>query len=122
MRQYVCTAYTVGLQEFWTDWLPLEIPFFMTTNVEPRSWSLPLESWSAYVDGLLGGANSEPFYTGDEKKSIEAAFFADAAVREQLVVSPVVAGGAAFFHDGKNWTTFWKESLTEPKAGLDVLW
>ena len=78
------------------------------------------EEWSAYVDGLLGGANSEPFYTGDEKKAIEAAFFADEAVREQLALSPLAGGDCTFFDDSKNWKKFWQESLTESKD--EALW
>ena len=72
-------------------------------------------AWSAYVDELLGGAHSEPFYTGDEKKGIEAAFFADAAVQEQLAASPFVPrqSRGAFFSDPKNWSKLWRESLTE---------
>jgi hypothetical protein len=78
------------------------------------------EEWSVYVDGLLGGANSEPFYTGDEKKAIEAAFFADAAVRKQLAVSPLAGGDCAYFDDTKNWKKFWQESLTQSKD--EALW
>jgi hypothetical protein len=90
------------------------------------------EGWRSYVDGLLGGANDEPFYTGDEKKEIEAAFFADASVREELAASPIVGdAGPAYFTEGpKNWTKFWKENLGDSKdaallarfAANDALW
>ena len=95
-----------------------------------RPACLAPEDWCMYVDRLLSGTNSEPFYTADEKKKIEAAFFAEPSVREQLAASPIAVGGAAFFDEPKNWTKFWKENLGDSKdealwarfAANDALW
>lgn len=54
---------------------------------ELEQWKPESESaagWAAYVEGLLGGANGEPFYAPQAKKEIEGAFFEDSEVLRML--------------------------------------
>lgn len=73
-----------------------------------RPSCLSADEWSSYVTELLPS-----FYEGEKKKVLEAAFFADPEIRRRLARSPLVPDDAdAYFDDKKNWTKFWKESLT----------
>jgi len=72
------------------------------------------DGWSAYVDGLLSGAQGDPFYTPAQLATLQAAFFSDAEVLRLLdgtARATEVPGGALseYLREPQNVGRFWKK-------------
>jgi hypothetical protein len=83
-----------------------------------------VQGWAAYVDGLLHGANGDPFYSPSELGALQVQFFADTAVLHALDnplawrTAKIPGGAKAYFQDAKAFGPFWHKMALPSDTAL----